>query len=142
MACTMMDTKVESRGDATVRHGMRWIPGACFRMGSENFYPEEKPVHRVEVDGFWIDTKPVTNAMFQRFVEATGYRTYAEIPPRAQDYPGALPEMLHPGSLVFTQPDGPVPMQMPYWWRFVLGADGRHPYGPESSLDGLDEHPV
>jgi len=124
------------------RQGMCWIPGATFRMGSENFYPEERPVHRVRVDGFWMDATPVTNAQFRAFVEATGYRTYAEIPPRAEDYPGALPEMLHPGSLVFMKPEGPVPMRMEYWWNFVLGADWRHPLGPDSTLEGLDDHPV
>jgi formylglycine-generating enzyme required for sulfatase activity len=111
-------------------------------MGSEKFYPDERPVHRVRVDGFWIDTKPVTNAEFRRFVEATGYRTFAEIAPRAEDYPGALPEMLHAGSLVFSPPDGPVPMRIDYWWQFVFGANWRHPYGPESSIEGLDDHPV
>jgi len=141
MASVMSAINSEA-SDARVRAGMRWIPGATFRMGSENFYPEERPVHRVRVDGFWIDTTPVTNAQFRAFVAATGYRTYAEIPPRAEDYPGALTEMLFPGSLVFTQPDGPVPMQMQNWWRFVLGADWRHPYGPDSSIDDLDEHPV
>ena len=143
MVSVMSELNAVMAGDAPrTRDDMRWIPGACFRMGSDNFYPEEKPVHRVRVDGFWIDTTPVTNAAFRKFVEATGYRTYAEIPPRAEDYPGALPEMLHPGSLVFTQPDGPVPMQMQNWWRFVLGADWRHPYGPDSGIDDLDEHPV
>ncbi|HKE48617.1 MAG TPA: formylglycine-generating enzyme family protein [Rhodanobacteraceae bacterium] len=139
----MPDAMSEARtGPAPTRAGMVFIPGETFRMGAENFYPEERPVHRVRVDGFWIDRTPVTNAEFRRFVEATGYRTYAEIPPRAEDYPGAPAEMLQPGSLVFTQPDGPVPMQMQHWWRFVLGADWRHPFGPDSSLDGLDEHPV
>jgi formylglycine-generating enzyme required for sulfatase activity len=141
MACGMTETNAEMRATSS-RDGMRWIPGGEFRMGSANFYPEEKPVHRVRVDGFWMDETPVTNAEFRRFVEATGYRTFAEIPPRAEDYPGALPEMLHPGSLVFTPPPGPVPNNIQYWWRFVLGADWRHPYGPESSLDGLDAHPV
>jgi sulfatase modifying factor 1 len=122
--------------------GMRWIPGTTFRMGSERFYPEEQPVHRVRVDGFWIDTTPVTNAQFRRFVDATGYTTYAELPPRAEDYPGAPPAMLQPGSLVFVKPPGPVPMRIEQWWRFVFGADWRHPYGPDSDLDGLDEHPV
>ncbi len=121
---------------------MSWIPGSTFRMGASNFYPDEQPVHRVRVDGFWMDTTPVTNRQFSAFVEATGYRTFAEIPPRAEDYPGALPEMLHPGSLVFVQPAGPVPMRIEYWWSFMLGADWRHPYGPDSNLDGLDDHPV
>ena len=70
--------------------GMVWIPGGTFLMGSDSHYPEEAPVHRVSVDGFWIDRTPVTNADFVRFLDATGYRTYAEIPPRAEEYPGAI----------------------------------------------------
>jgi formylglycine-generating enzyme required for sulfatase activity len=135
-------TQVNAAAEDIAPTGMCWIPGGVFRMGSSHFYPEEQPVHRVRVDGFWMDATPVTNRQFKAFVEATGYRTFAEIPPRAEDYPGALPEMLHPGSLVFTQPNGPVPMQIEYWWAFVLGADWRHPYGPESHLDGLEDHPV
>ncbi|HXP01956.1 MAG TPA: SUMF1/EgtB/PvdO family nonheme iron enzyme, partial [Luteibacter sp.] len=80
------------------------IEGGLFRMGSGRFYPEEQSVHRVRVDGFWIDRAPVTNVDFARFVEATGYVTFAEIAPRAEDYPGALPDMLRPGSLVFVKP--------------------------------------
>src|SRR6516162_1349861 len=87
-----------------VLRGMVRIPGGTFRMGSDNHYPEEAPVHRVTVDGFWIDATPVTNAAFRKFVQATGYVTCAEIPPDANDYPGALPHMLKAGSLVFTPP--------------------------------------
>src|SRR3954464_7343375 len=88
--------------------GMVWIPGGTFRMGSDKHYPEERPAHRVTVDGFWMDRVPVTNARFARFVAATQFRTFAEIPPDAAEYPDALPEMLFPGSLVFVQPSGPV----------------------------------
>ena len=88
--------------------GMVWIPGGTFRMGSDKHYPEERPVHRVTVDGFWIDRYPVTNERFARFVEATGTSTFAEIPPKPADYPGALPDMLYAGSLVFVKPAGPV----------------------------------
>jgi len=77
-------------------------------MGSDRHYPEEAPAHFVKVDGFWIDRRPVTNREFQDFVEATGYVTFAEIPPDAKDYPGALPEMLQLASLVFTPPGRPV----------------------------------
>src|ERR1051325_1517987 len=80
------------------------IPGGTFRMGSEQHYPEEAPVHRVTVDGFWMDRTPVTNRQFRKFVEATGHVTVAEIPPDPKDYPGALPHMLFAGSLVFTKP--------------------------------------
>ena len=84
---------------------MLWIPGGTFRMGSDKHYPEEAPVHRVTVDGFWIDVTPVTNKEFRRFVNATGYVTLAETKPDAKDYPGALPHMLKAGSLVFTPPE-------------------------------------
>ena len=80
------------------------IPGGMFRMGSDKHYPEEAPVHRVAVDGFWIDRTPVTNRQFKRFVFATGHKTFAEIPPDPKDYPGALPHMLYAGSLVFMPP--------------------------------------
>ena len=84
--------------------GMVWIPGGTFRMGSDDHYPEEAPVHRVTVDGFWIDRTPVTNRQFKEFVKATGHVTFAEIPPDPKDYPGALPHMLYAGSLVFSPP--------------------------------------
>ena len=83
---------------------MVWIPGGTFRMGSDRHYPEEAPVHRVTVDGFWIDRTPVTNRQFKQFVKATGHVTFAEIAPDPKDYPGALPHMLYAGSLVFTPP--------------------------------------
>src|SRR4051812_39503651 len=77
------------------------IPGGTFRMGSDYHYPEEAPTHRVTVAGFWIDRTPVTNRQFRKFVNDTGYVTFAEIPPDPKDYPGALPHMLKAGSLVF-----------------------------------------
>jgi sulfatase modifying factor 1 len=126
-----------------VRDDMIWIPGGTFRMGSDKHYPEERPVHRVTVDGFWMDRDPVTNGRFAEFVRATGYRTFAETVPNASDYPGALPEMLFAGSLVFVQPDAPVDLSnVTNWWRYVGGADWRHPGGPGTSLDGLEQHPV
>ena len=83
---------------------MVWIPGGTFRMGSDHHYPEEAPVHRVTVDGFWIDRTPVTNRQFKAFVKATGHKTFAEIAPDPKDYPGALPHMIYAGSLVFVPP--------------------------------------
>lgn len=122
---------------------MRWIPGGTFRMGSDRHYPEEAPAHRVTVDGFWIDAAPVTNRQFKRFVRATGYRTVAEIPPKPEDYPGALPHLLFAGSLAFVPPRGPVDLRdCSQWWTFQRGANWRHPYGPGSSIRGLDDHPV
>ncbi len=122
---------------------MIWIPGGEFLMGSDHHYPEEAPVHRVSVDGFWIDAYPVANYKFQKFAKQTSYVTVAERTPKAEDYPGAIPEMLVSGSVVFTQPSGRVDLSNHYnWWNWVPGADWRHPEGPESNLNGLDRHPV
>jgi formylglycine-generating enzyme required for sulfatase activity len=123
---------------------MVWIPAGIFRMGSDRHYPEEAPIHRVRVDGFWIDRTPVTNCQFQAFVAATSHVTLAEIAPDPKDYPGALPHMLKAGSLVFAPPRHRVAdlSDWSQWWTFRFGADWRHPYGPGSSIRGLDEHPV
>src|SRR5262245_7460082 len=92
----------DAEGNASgVRNGMICVPGGTFRMGSDRHYPEEAPVHRVTVDPFWIDQTPVTNRQFKEFVRATGYKTFAEIPPDPKDYPGTLPHMVYAGSLVF-----------------------------------------
>jgi formylglycine-generating enzyme len=123
--------------------GMVFIAGGTFRMGSDRHYPEEAPEHRASVSRFWIDRTPVTNAEFRRFVDATGYITFAEIKPDAEDYPGALPHMLRAGSLVFSAPEHPVDLRdWSQWWTFKFGANWRHPYGPRSSISGLDTHPV
>jgi formylglycine-generating enzyme len=122
---------------------MVWIPGGTFRMGSEKHYPEERPVHRVTVDGFWIDKFPVTNERFRRFVETTGHVTFAEIPPNPADYPGALPEMLYAGSLVFVKPAGRVELgQIANWWQYMRGAYWREPQGPGSSIGDREQHPA
>ena len=119
------------------------VPGGTFRMGSDNHYPEEAPVHKASVDGFWIDRTPVTNRQFAGFVAAMKHVTTAEIKPSAKDYPGALPHMLYAGSLVFTPPDHPVDLRdWSQWWQFLKGADWRHPFGPESTLEGKEDHPV
>jgi sulfatase modifying factor 1 len=122
---------------------MQWIPGGTFRMGSDKHYSEEAPVHSVTVDGYWMDRTPVTNRAFRKFVEATGYVTFAEIPPDPKDYPGALPHMLKAGSLVFSPPDHPVDLRdFSQWWTFCFRANWRRPYGKGSSIRGLDDHPV
>src|ERR1700739_3194991 len=90
--------------DAPTHVNMIWVPGGTFRMGSDKHYSEEAPVHRVTVDGFWIDRTPVTNREFRKFVNTPAYVPFAEIPPDPKDYPGALPHMLKAGSLVFTPP--------------------------------------
>jgi sulfatase modifying factor 1 len=125
--------------------GMRQIPGGTFTMGSALWYPEEAPPRQVSLDSFWIDETPVTNRDFARFVAATGHVTTAEIAPDPSDYPGMLPELARPGSLVFNKTEGPVPLdQFNHWWTFTFGADWRHPYGPDRDLDVLDlwDHPV
>src|SRR6516164_5438443 len=122
---------------------MVWVPGGSFLMGSEDFYPEERPVRRVEADGFWMDEHLVTVAEFRRFVKATGYVTVAERPLDPGQYPGADPDLLHPGSLVFYPTDGPVDLgDVSQWWRYVPGAEWRRPSGPRTSAKGLGEHPV
>ena len=119
------------------------IEGGLFTMGSDDFYPEESPSHAVTVHPFWIDTHPVTNDQFRSFVAATGHVTTAEHAPRAEDYPGALPELLVPGSAVFVPTDGPVDLRNAgQWWTYSPGADWRHPTGAGSSIDGKDDHPV
>jgi formylglycine-generating enzyme required for sulfatase activity len=122
---------------------MIFIPGGTFRMGSDKHYPEEAPSHRVTVDSFWIDRTPVTNRQFKDFIRATGHVTTAEIPPDPKDYPGARPEMLYAGSLVFAPPPRAVDLRnWMQWWQFLKGADWRHPYGPTSNINALDNHPV
>ena len=112
-------------------------------MGSDDHYPEEAPAHTAQVDGFWMDKTPVTNAQFQRFIAATDYVTLAERIPNAADYPGAQAELLVAGSTVFTSPGRPVNRNNYYnWWQWAPGADWRHPSGPQSSLKDRDQHPV
>ena len=133
--------------------GMAWIPGGEFSMGSEdprglpNGGPDPmgdaRPIHRVAVDGFWIDRTEVSNDQFAAFVRATGYKTVAERVPTAAEFPDAPPENLVAGSVVFTPPDRPVPLNDHYrWWSYVKGADWRHPEGPNSSVDGRGNYPV
>ena len=112
-------------------------------MGSDSFYPEERPSHEATVDAFWIDRHPVTNAQFHDFVEQTGYVTVAERVPSRADYPDADPDLLAAGSLVFVRTAGPVDLRdHRAWWRYLPGASWRCPQGPESSLDGRWDHPV
>jgi formylglycine-generating enzyme len=122
---------------------MVWVPGGAFLMGSNDFYPEERPVHHATVGGFWIDTFPVTNAAFRRFVKATGYTTVAEQALNPADFPGVDPAALVPGALVFRNPGHPVGLHdVRQWWAYVPGACWRHPEGPGSTLDGRERHPV
>jgi sulfatase modifying factor 1 len=122
---------------------MVWVPGGEFLMGSEGFYPEERPVRRVAVDGFWMDEHPVTVAEFRRFVRDTGHVTVAERPPEPAQFPDADPEQLVPGSLVFHMTRGPVDLRdVRNWWSYVPGASWRHPEGSASTLGGRERHPV
>jgi len=136
-----------------VPEGMVWIPGGEFRMGTDDLEadPSERPSHWVWVDGFWMDRMEVTNAQFRQFVEATHYVTTAERPVDWQQLQTQLPPgtpkpddaQLVPGSLVFAAPAGRVPLDdFTSWWRWVPGANWRHPEGPGSSLEGRDDHPV
>ncbi len=123
--------------------GMRWVPGGTFAMGSEHFYPEERPVHQVYVDGFWMDETPVTAAEFRRFVRETKYVTVAERPLDPEQYPDALPELMVPGSLVFRKTLGPVPLDdIRNWWEYVPGTSWKRPGGKGTTINGRDHHPV
>jgi formylglycine-generating enzyme len=133
--------------------GMVWIPGSTFLMGTNDkeSFPNERPAHFVQVQGFWIDEHDVTNAEFSKFVEATGYVTTAEHKVVWEDLKKELPPgtpkpddtALAPGALVFTPTSGPVPLNdLSVWWRWVHGANWRHPEGPASSIQGRENHPV
>jgi formylglycine-generating enzyme required for sulfatase activity len=133
--------------------GMVWIPGGEFSMGSDDpttslcggrdAMPDARPIHRVYVDGFWMDKTEVTNAQFAAFVKATGYLTIAEQTPKAEDFPGAPPENLVAGSVVFAPPDTPVPLNDHLqWWTYIKGANWRHPEGAGTDIKGRDKFPV
>jgi sulfatase modifying factor 1 len=134
-------------------HGMVWIPGGEFSMGSNvdseslcslpGVTRDAAPIHRVYVDAFWMDSTEVTNKQFTEFVEATGYVTVAETKPTPEEFPTAPPENLIAGSTVFAPTTEPVPLDDYFqWWSYVAGADWRHPTGPESSIDGRQNYPV
>ena len=155
--------KLQTNGTSTPEHvvkrgtdateGMVWIPGGEFMMGADNEQarPDEYPKHKVIVDGFWMDENEVTNAQFARFVEATGYVTTAEQTPDWQELKKSLPpgtprppdDVMVPGSMVFNPPSRPVPLDnWRQWWKWMPGADWRHPLGPRSSIEGLEDYPV
>ncbi|HKA33821.1 MAG TPA: SUMF1/EgtB/PvdO family nonheme iron enzyme, partial [Candidatus Binatia bacterium] len=133
--------------------GMVWIPGGEFSMGAQDppgldpvgmqATEDSRPIHRVYVDGFWMDKTEVTNAEFAAFVAATGHITLAERAPRAEDYPGAPAENLVAGSVVFSPPNHPVKLDNHFqWWSYVKGANWRHPLGPGSDIKGREQYPV
>ena len=136
-----------------VPDGMVWIPGGEFSMGANDppdmdevgmkAFEDARPIHRVYVDGFFMDLTDVTNAQFAAFVKVTGYVTVAERKPRAEDFPGAPPENLVAGSVVFAAPNHPMSLKNHFqWWSYVPGANWRHPLGPRSDLKGKDSYPV
>jgi formylglycine-generating enzyme len=124
--------------------GMAWVPPGRFAMGSDyEPFADARPIHVVELDGFWMDKTPITNEQFGKFISETGYVTIAERKPDPNDIPGASPGDLVPGSVVFSPPSGPVSLDnVGAWWRYVPGACWKHPEGPESHLDGREKHPV
>jgi formylglycine-generating enzyme required for sulfatase activity len=141
---------------APAPEGMVWIPGGEFSMGvgpvdgvdgggpgCGDPLADAQPVHRVYVDGFWMDSTEVTNEQFGRFVRATGYVTVAERTPRPEEYPGAPRENLVAGSVVFDPPPLPVPLDDHYrWWSYIVRASWRHPLGPASNLRRREHYPV
>jgi formylglycine-generating enzyme required for sulfatase activity len=139
----MITSEMHGKAKIETLSDMQWIPGGTFRMGSDDFYPEEQPVHEVHVDGFWMDRYAVTNNLFSQFVKATGYRTLAERDLNPADFPGAPPENLVPGSMVFKKTCGPVNLKdYTNWWSWVPGTSWRKPFGPHSSIKDLGQHPV
>jgi formylglycine-generating enzyme len=119
------------------------IPGGTYLLGSDTHEPEEAPAQRVTVEGFEIDTGPVTNEAFARFVDETGYLTVAERPLDPAAYPGAPIENLVPGSMVFVPTPGPVDLRhLSQWWAWTPGAAWHSPEGPGSGIRGRLDHPV
>jgi formylglycine-generating enzyme required for sulfatase activity len=134
------DPRVPPPGPAP--EGMVWIPGGEFSMGADEF-PDAQPWHRVYVDGFWMDKTEVTNEQFAKFAKATSYVTVAERTPRAEDFPGAPPENLVAGSVVFSPPAHPVTLNDHFqWWSYVPGANWRHPEGRGSDTKDRGRYPV
>jgi len=150
---TFQPTIENRRFSAEAPKGMAWIPGGEFSMGA-NDPPDQdevgmkatldaRPIHRVYVDGFYMDKTDVTNTQFAEFVKATGYLTIAERTPRSEDFPDAPPENLVAGSVVFSPPNHPVPLDNHFqWWSYVTGANWRHPSGPKSDIRRKGDYPV
>jgi formylglycine-generating enzyme required for sulfatase activity len=128
----------------SLAHGdMVWIPGGKFTMGSNDGQTDEKPLHDVKVDGFWMDKTEVTNEQFARFVEETKYVTVAERPIDPKQFPGVPSAQLKPGSITFTPPPRVETLDdHMQWWSYTPGANWRHPEGPQSDIKGRGKHPV
>ncbi|WP_240543660.1 formylglycine-generating enzyme family protein [Spirosoma foliorum] len=141
-AVALRTSLVSTTSKESTTADMVLIKRSNFQMGTADF-PDAKPVHTVTVASFWMDTHEVTNAQFEAFVKATGYRTVAERPLNPADYPGVPADKLVPGSAVFTPPTQAVSLQNPLqWWQYVAGANWRHPLGPQSNLVGKSNEPV
>src|SRR5215831_1861483 len=137
------DRKIKKLTETANVENMVFVAGGAFLMGSDKFYPEEKPVHEVTVDGFYIDKYEVTNGQYRKFVKETGYITVAERPLDPKDYPNADPKLLVPGALLFQKSDKPVNLNDYHnWWAWVPGTNWKHPFGPDSNLAGMKDHPV
>jgi formylglycine-generating enzyme len=142
VAYVLSGLRARKRAEASTE-GMVRIPGGTFWMGSENGQSDEKPVHQVFLDGFWMDRTEVTNEQFAGFIQATGYVTTAERKPDPKDFPGAPAEKLVAGSLVFSPPPTEVGLDNhAAWWSYVSQANWRQPEGPDSSIQGREKHPV
>ncbi len=121
---------------------MVWVEGGSFTMGSKDF-PDAQPLRKVKVDGFWMDEHEVTNAQYARFVQATGYQTVAERSLNPADFPDVPRDLLVPGSAVFSPPPAEVDLtEYTQWWKYVPGANWRHPEGPGSNIEGRESQPV
>lgn len=151
--CAFVVVQYTSDEYSYVPPGMKEIPSGVVTMGTndEKSQANERPAHKVKIDSFWIDEHLVTNAQFKKFVDETGYLTTAEIKPDWEDLKKQLPpntpkpdqSLLEPGSLVFTPPNHPVPLNnMQGWWRWTIGANWQHPEGPGSDIKGREDHPV
>lgn len=143
----------KNRPAGTAPKGMVWIPGGEFSMGSnvedeslcsiKGVTKDASPVHRVYLDGYYMDETEVTNEEFEKFVKATGYVTVAEQKPTQEEFPAASEEDLITGSVVFTPTSSAVNLNnFLQWWRYEPGADWRHPEGPQSTIKGKENYPV
>ena len=150
LTCMQLNAAIQAEANDMIRiAGGEFDMGAAAPLGHDDNVVgmqathDSRPIHRVRLDGFWIDRTEVTNAEFARFVTQTRYTTLAEKPLSAKEFPGVAKDMLAPGSAVFTPTAEAVPLDHSgRWWAWMKGADWRHPEGPASSIVGREQHPV